>query len=319
MKENTNNSNAKIKMGLVLTLCLIVALVVDYFAAVAFDLLLLCLTLIASYEFSILIKKAGYPTIKNAAPVSAILIYLVFAAGYLLKLSALYIMLMELALLLVLYLCFYLLGVWVLRKRAQNDSFRLATNMSISSFAFFKANNTLSAVAYPSFILMFMYFVNHISEIGLSLTSKVEGVPYALFGLVLIFAVSCLTDTFAMLFGMLIGGKKIFPKISPKKTISGSIFGLVGGTLGAIVAFWAFRLACGGIFLTLEYWQFAIIGFVGAILVQLGDLFESYVKRRAGVKEAGEFFHSHGGVLDRFDSIIFCTPYIFVCLLMIVA
>ena len=120
MKENTNNSNAKIKMGLVLTLCLIVALVVDYFAAVAFDLLLLCLTLIASYEFSILIKKAGYPTIKNAAPVSAILIYLVFAAGYLLKLSALYIMLMELALLLVLYLYAALLCTLFVLSFAEN-------------------------------------------------------------------------------------------------------------------------------------------------------------------------------------------------------
>ena len=319
MKENTNNSNAKVKTGLVLTSCLVVALVVDYFAPIAYDILLLCLTLIASYEFSVLIKKAGYPTIKNATLISTALIYVVFAVGLILKISAFYIILMEMALLAILYLCFYLLGVWILRKRAQNDSFRIATNMGLSSFAFFKANNTLSAVAYPSFVLMFMYFVNHIQEIGITVTSKVEGLPYALFGLVLIFAISCLTDTFAMLFGMLIGGKKIFPKISPKKTISGSILGLVGGTLGAIVAFWLFRLICGGFFVTLEFWKFAVIGLIGSVLVQAGDLFESYAKRRAGVKEAGEFFHSHGGVLDRFDSIIFCTPYIFVCLILLLA
>ena len=318
MKEKTN-TKAKVRFGLILTAILVLMLVMDYFAPVAFDIIILCLALIAANEFRILMRKAGYPPIKYGPVVACALIFVAFIVCYLCKLPAYLTLLIEMALIGLMYLCFYLLGVFFMRKKVKQDAFRLATNMGVSGFSYFKANNTLSAVIYPTALLMFIYFINHIQELGLSLTSKVQGVPYGLFGLVLLFSISCLTDTFAMIFGCLIKGVKIFPKISPKKTLAGALFGIVGGIGGALLALYTFRLIFGGIFVTLAFWQLIIIGAVGSIVTQAGDLFESFIKRRANEKEAGDFFHSHGGVLDRFDSITFCAPYIFVCLILLFA
>ena len=133
----------------------------------------------------------------------------------------------------------------------------------------------------------------------------------------MLFATVCLSDTFAMIFGTLIKGKKLFPKISPNKTISGCIAGLIGGIIGAVATQFFFLLIFKGVFVTIPLWKFIIVGFIGSLISQGGDLFESHMKRRANVKDAGDFFRSHGGVLDRFDSIIFAAPYIFICLLFI--
>ena len=312
-------SKEKVKTGLILALCLIVALVVDYFASIAFDLAILCLSAIATYEVSVLVTKAGFPVIKYAPVVSSCLVFVAFLVGYILHLSAFWIMVIILGVLVVEYLCFFLLGVWILRKRTEKDTFRKVTNMPMAKFSYFKTNNTLSACIYPAILLMFLYFLNHMGDIGLKLTSKVANIPFGLFALVLVFAISCITDTFAMTFGSIIGGVKPFKKISPKKTLSGFIFGIVGGVLGAIVAFVCFRAICGGVFASMALWKIAIIGGVGAIVCEAGDLFESYLKRKAGVKEAGDFFQSHGGVIDRLDSVAFCAPLVFISLILLLA
>ena len=188
--------------------------------------------------------------------------------------------------------------------------------MSVKRFAFFKANNTLSCVLYPTLLMFFLYFINHIQGLGLTNFENVTaGAPMGLFGLILLFATVCLSDTFAMLFGCLIKGKKLFPKISPNKTISGAIFGLVGGIIGAVASCFFFSLIFPSVFASAKLWKFVLIGFFCSLIAQCGDLFESYMKRRANVKDAGDFFRSHGGVLDRLDSVIFAAPFIFICLL----
>ena len=312
-------SKEKVKTGIILALCLVMALAVDYFASITFDLVVLCLSLIATYEVSTLVTKAGYPVIKYASIVSTCLVFVAFLLGYILHLAAFWIMIIILAVLALEYLCFFLLGVWILKNRVEKDTFRKVTNMSITKFAYFKANNTMSASIYPAILLMFLYLLNHIGDIGLKLTSKVSGVPFGLFALILVFAIACLTDTFAMTFGKIIGGVKIFKKISPKKTLSGCLFGFVGGVIGALLTFICFRGICGGVFESISIWKMIIIGLVGAIICEAGDLFESYLKRKAGVKEAGDFFQSHGGVIDRLDSVAFCAPLVFISLILLLA
>lgn len=309
----------KVKIGLVLTLSLCALLVLDYFSAILFDVFIFLISFLCVVEYRKLQLKAGLPAFDCCPEIACFLVFVAAFAGILCGISAITILIIEIAIVVVFYLLIFVGSFLLFKKDLENDVFRNTTNMGVKRFAFFKANNTLTCVLYPTMLLFFMYFINHISNLGMNALNFLNYTHVGLFGLILLFAISCLTDTFAMLFGNLIGGIKIFPKISPKKTLAGSLFGLLGGIIGAVATYYVFVLIAPSCFNSLHFWQFIIIGFVGSIVAQAGDLFESYTKRRAGVKEAGDLFRSHGGVLDRLDSIIFCCPYIFVALLFLFA
>lgn len=103
-------------------------------------------------------------------------------------------------------------------------------------------------------------------------------------------------DTGAYLLGMVIGRHKLAPGISPKKTWEGAFGGLVAGIGAAIGIAAAFGLG-------LPLWQAAGIGAVIAIVGMAGDLYESWLKRKSGVKDSGSLIPGHGGILDRIDSL----------------
>ncbi len=107
------------------------------------------------------------------------------------------------------------------------------------------------------------------------------------------------TDVMAYLTGRSLGGPKLAPKISPRKTWSG----LGGGIGGAMLV--------GGLAASLAGWgglQGGLFGGLLAIVAQTGDLFESFIKRRAGVKDSGHLIPGHGGMLDRLDGYLFAVP-----------
>lgn len=118
----------------------------------------------------------------------------------------------------------------------------------------------------------------------------------------LIFIISFATDTFAYFSGYLFGKHKLIPKVSPKKTIEGSIGGILGSTICCI--------AFGYIF-NINILPLVIIGSIGSIVAQFGDLFASSIKRYVGIKDYGKLIPGHGGVLDRFDSVILVAPFIY--------
>lgn len=131
------------------------------------------------------------------------------------------------------------------------------------------------------------------------------------FALILTFVISPCADVFAYLVGRTLKGKKLCPEISPNKTISGAIGGLIGGVVGGIVVY-ALTKNTFTYHLTVNpYFYFAIVGLVGAVLTELGDLVESFIKRAFGVKDSGKIFPGHGGVLDRFDGLIFASVFIY--------
>jgi phosphatidate cytidylyltransferase len=109
------------------------------------------------------------------------------------------------------------------------------------------------------------------------------------------------TDTLAYFTGRALGGPKLWPRVSPKKTWSGAIGGLVGGVIIACII-----LSLCGIALM---WQHVLISVALSILTQLGDLFESSIKRRYGAKDAGTILPGHGGVMDRLDGFIFAVIF----------
>lgn len=107
------------------------------------------------------------------------------------------------------------------------------------------------------------------------------------------------TDIAAYFTGKTFGGPKIMPLVSPKKTVSGSLGGLVAG----ILAGWLYSLVLTG---EVTGWILFVSG-VLSVLGQAGDLFESWVKRRFGVKDSGRLIPGHGGLMDRIDALIIAT------------
>ncbi len=106
------------------------------------------------------------------------------------------------------------------------------------------------------------------------------------------------------------GGPKLAPVISPHKTWSGAVAGLVGaGFVAVLYGVWIL----GGVGVSLRVWQLVIIGLVVGVLGQVRDLAESLLKRSVGVKDSGAFFPGHGGVLDRLDSLYLVIPVSALC------
>jgi phosphatidate cytidylyltransferase len=114
-----------------------------------------------------------------------------------------------------------------------------------------------------------------------------------------LFFVVWATDTCAYFAGRTIGGPRLAPSLSPKKTWAG----LGGGMLGAALVGGAFTLGRGGAVL----WAAAFAAAL-AVVAQLGDLFESWLKRRVDVKDSGDLIPGHGGLLDRVDGLLFAAP-----------
>ena len=119
--------------------------------------------------------------------------------------------------------------------------------------------------------------------------------------------IAFVSDAFALFAGMAFGKHKLAPELSPKKTVEGA----VGGFLGAVVCTVAYgAILQFGFDLKVNYLLLALYGALGSVVSQLGDLSFSYIKREYGIKDFGNIFPGHGGVLDRFDSVIFCAPLV---------
>ena len=126
---------------------------------------------------------------------------------------------------------------------------------------------------------------------------KINTVPL----LLLIIGAVVLVDIFAYFFGRAIGGPKIAPSISPSKTWAG----LLGGTIGATVAlFLYFALGVPSHIHPIWFIELLPFGAAIAVIAQSGDFFESWLKRRAGVKDSSNLIPGHGGVLDRVDGLM---------------
>lgn len=121
------------------------------------------------------------------------------------------------------------------------------------------------------------------------------------------------SDTFALFAGVLFGKHKLAPAISPKKTVEGAIGGIFGGVL-CLIIFTALVNYFAG--LHLSYIATAVLGAAGAVVGQFGDLSFSIIKRQTRIKDYGFIFPGHGGVLDRFDSVVFVAPVVEAVLLL---
>ena len=125
-------------------------------------------------------------------------------------------------------------------------------------------------------------------------------------------AISFGSDTFALFAGMLCGKHKLAPKVSPKKTVEGAIGGLIGGMFGMAVMMFVGAAVISDAYLGPR--EVVLFGVIGSAISQIGDLSFSVIKREFGVKDYGNLLPGHGGILDRFDSVTFAAPAVWLTL-----
>lgn len=126
------------------------------------------------------------------------------------------------------------------------------------------------------------------------------------------FVAAWCSDAMAYFIGSAFGKHKLAPSISPKKSVEGAIGGVAGGIIGMLIYGVILHLCK----MDVPWISFIIFGVLGSVFGLLGDLFLSYIKRECKIKDFGNFLPGHGGVLDRFDSVLFVVPvcyFIFKC------
>ena len=258
----------------IITAAVMTAVLVPFFIfsdTVAFPVLVAFLSIVASYE---MLRCAGLDF-------SALLLAFSFVVSAAAPFIARYAD-RKIELIFALYFCYFVLSSVI----ALFSGGKLAVSDTAASVGY---------ISYASFGLTSLVFLRDLSGAGI----------YAVF---LPFVISWMTDTFAYFCGMAIGRHKLIPSVSPKKTVEGSI----GGTLFAVLLSALYCFAMNRIFgVEVSYIAIIVISFVCSLLSQCGDLIMSLIKRHYGIKDYGRLFPGHGGVLDRFDSIIITSPFIY--------
>lgn len=140
--------------------------------------------------------------------------------------------------------------------------------------------------------------------------SLIRYIPNGVYYFILVFVASWVCDIFAYFVGRAIGRHKLIPEVSPKKTVEGAIGGVVFTTLAFVLYGYIVTLFEGAP--APNYIILAILGFLLSIVAQFGDLIASLIKREHGIKDYGRIFPGHGGVMDRFDSILAVAPVLLV-------
>lgn len=158
---------------------------------------------------------------------------------------------------------------------------------------------TLLTYVYPAMLLLFMLLANDMGD-------------NAFIVLLLAFVISPISDTFAYFVGSKVGGKKLCPRLSPKKTWSGAIGGTIGGMIFALIAGLIVRPDLNVFSPAVFY---LLVGLLASVVNIFGDLTESYIKRRMGIKDMGKIMPGHGGVLDRIDGTMFVIVVLYVMFL----
>lgn len=162
---------------------------------------------------------------------------------------------------------------------------------------------------YQASDIMATYFSFIYAPIMLSFIYLTRQLPDGIYLVWMIFISSWISDTAAYLVGVLFGKHKLAPVLSPKKSIEGSIGGIVGSALvGALFGYvLMMRLQYGHEFIII----IAVIGAIGSVISQVGDLAASAIKRNHEIKDYGNLIPGHGGIMDRFDSVIFTAPMVY--------
>ncbi|NLI93278.1 MAG: phosphatidate cytidylyltransferase [Peptococcaceae bacterium] len=166
--------------------------------------------------------------------------------------------------------------------------------LNYPDISYTQASYGFLAFVYPVALFTYLYFLREL--------------PHGLVWCFFVFTVVWATDTGAFFVGTAFGRRKLAPRVSPKKSVEGAVGGLLSAMLLGLV-FWLITKE-GNLPAVL------ILSMVTSMVSQIGDLFESALKRSAGVKDSGTIIPGHGGILDRFDSFLFALPMVYFALIL---
>lgn len=237
----------------------------------------LLITLVATRELLLAFSKKGFKP--------------VFWLGYLIIIFSFYFMVFEPNS----YVWIYILLIVLLG---------LALPILFPSIRFLDSLLTIFSGIYPGLALLSM----------IPLANQAQ--PYTPHLIVITFYASWSTDAFAYITGTLFGKTKLSPKISPNKTIEGSIGGVAGSIIVGVAIAYILNIFTP---IDLEFYHYAIISSLCGVVSQVGDLAASSIKRFCRVKDFGNILPGHGGLLDRFDSVIFTVPMVYAYYLIFLA
>ncbi|MDR0199438.1 MAG: phosphatidate cytidylyltransferase [Streptococcaceae bacterium] len=173
--------------------------------------------------------------------------------------------------------------------------FALFVMVLLAATVFAKGTYSFEDLAFPFFVAFYA---------GLGFQCLVLARNLSLFIVLLAVAMVWATDIFAYLVGRQFGRRKLIPEVSPSKTIEGSIGGILGAVVVALILLTVFHSQAP----QLGYVRMIIYAVLFSAAGQMGDLVESAIKRRYGVKDSGNILPGHGGIFDRFDSMLFVLP-----------
>lgn len=300
----------RIYTGMIMAIILVASFFLREISMYLFDILIGVMALFSSYEVSKMLKKANKKNVEFVAIIYPAITYLFLLIGINKNMGLGQLFIGSFLILIIFFVVTFLYHIIAKNKtKALIEVYEY--NGGIGSYSFKSAMDTAFNMIYPSFFLLLMILINHISGFGSSFDniSSFAGADLGLFLLILIFSTSIMSDVCAYFSGSLIGGKKLCPKISEHKTIAGAIGAIVGSMLICVVLYIIFNsfvgMKSGFDTIHLSLLGFLAYGLFASIVTQLGDLFESLLKRKAGIKDSGKIFPGHGGFMDRVDGLTF--------------
>ena len=193
--------------------------------------------------------------------------------------------------------------------RGEADTVLFLFMLLIGELMLMMAIYVLTFPRYRSEQVMAAYFCMIYGPGMLSFIYLTESMRYGIYIVWMIFISSWVCDTCAYFTGMSFGKHRLAPILSPKKSIEGAVGGVAGSALAGML--FSFLVAEQAIPDRNVTWAFALLGGIGAVISQIGDLAASAIKRNHEIKDYGRCIPGHGGIMDRFDSVIFTAPVIY--------
>lgn len=263
---------------------IVLLLAVLFSGKLVFALSLFLLTVIAAHEFIEAGAAGGFKPIKPLVYLSSLIVLFVGLNGVIFNLDFIN------------YTYFNLLLIYII------TAIILVTLVfKYERFRIEDAGFTFFAIIYVVFMFSF-----------LPLIRNMENGIYLIW---IIFIGAWGTDTFAYFAGVTLGKHKMLPRVSPKKSYEG-FFGGIAGCIILTVLYGYFAISKG--YISFSIYHFVFFGLVNGIISQFGDWIASAIKRYVNVKDYGKIMPGHGGVLDRFDSILFIAPFVYLYIVLVI-